>query len=264
MPAPKNNLQTSDYTKLFNAIARLYDQGLKDVAAAAESIFTKIYREAGRLIVEDEQDGKKRAPYGDHLLEDLAKELTESGRKGFSVRNLYYMRNVALAFPILQISAELSWSHLVLLSSIKDEKERKVYAQKTVEKKWNVAQLKDAIRDIAVIEIAPAPKLLGSSSDDSSKKTYKIPLKRGLLYTYRVVDQEHAVPKADHASVDVGFFSYRHLALGRHKRLTPCEIITATGGVAGGDAFERCADKTINRSVLYTFSAYVKRLPDVD
>ncbi|HAO23287.1 MAG TPA: hypothetical protein DCQ37_24280, partial [Desulfobacteraceae bacterium] len=46
----------------------------------------------GRVIVEDNQQGKERAEYGKQILEDLSLRLTQSFGKGFSVVNLRQMR----------------------------------------------------------------------------------------------------------------------------------------------------------------------------
>jgi hypothetical protein len=46
----------------------------------------------GREIVQEEQGGKRRAGYGDALLEDLSRRLTEQYGKGYSVTNLQNFR----------------------------------------------------------------------------------------------------------------------------------------------------------------------------
>ena len=83
----------------------------------------------GRLIVEYEQNGAERAAYGKKLIEQLAINLNSEYGRGFSVRNLAYMRkyyllNRAKCKEILQtVSAKsentLSWSHYVFLMGIK-------------------------------------------------------------------------------------------------------------------------------------------------
>jgi hypothetical protein len=66
------------------------------------------YFEIGKMIVEEEQQGKERAEYGKQLLEDLAFKLTQDFGKGFSVSNLRQMRAFYLTYSIQQkSSAEL-------------------------------------------------------------------------------------------------------------------------------------------------------------
>ena len=56
--------------------------------------------------------------------------MTKTNRKGFSVRNLRNMRQVYATFPIRQLTAELTWTHYVVLSVIKDKEEREAYLEK--------------------------------------------------------------------------------------------------------------------------------------
>jgi predicted nuclease of restriction endonuclease-like (RecB) superfamily len=58
----------------------------------------------GREIVEEEQQGAKRAEYGGRLLEELSRKLTRDFGVGYSVQGLRYMRQFYLEFP------ELMWA----------------------------------------------------------------------------------------------------------------------------------------------------------
>lgn len=59
------------------------------------------YWQVGRLIMEEEQGGEKRAEYGKRVLPALAKRLSLEFGKGFSVPSLWNYRQFYLAFPIL-------------------------------------------------------------------------------------------------------------------------------------------------------------------
>lgn len=48
----------------------------------------KTYWQIGKRIVEQEQQGKEQANYGEHLILHLSRYLTDSFGKGFSVSNL--------------------------------------------------------------------------------------------------------------------------------------------------------------------------------
>lgn len=56
------------------------------------------YFEIGRMLIEEEQNGKERADYGKHLLKELSKILSKEFGKGFSVDNLENMRRFYLAY----------------------------------------------------------------------------------------------------------------------------------------------------------------------
>jgi len=55
----------------------------------------------GREIVEEEQQGKKRAGYGEALIAELSAQLRENFGRGYSVDNLESFRKFFLLFPDL-------------------------------------------------------------------------------------------------------------------------------------------------------------------
>ena len=75
------------------------------------------YRNIGKIIVEEEQKGSRRAEYGTYLLKLLAERLTDEFGRDFTLTNLRYMRQFYFAFPIHHaLRDELSWTHYRLLS----------------------------------------------------------------------------------------------------------------------------------------------------
>lgn len=55
----------------------------------------------GREIVEEEQKGRRRAGYGEQILEDLSIRLTNDFGTGYSGQNLRFMRQFYLTYPAL-------------------------------------------------------------------------------------------------------------------------------------------------------------------
>lgn len=68
---------------------------------AVNFLMVEAYWNIGRLIVEEEQKGKRRADYGSFLIKELSKKLTNDFDKGFDQRNLWYMVKFYNAFPIV-------------------------------------------------------------------------------------------------------------------------------------------------------------------
>lgn len=56
------------------------------------------YYEAGRMIIEEEQDGKERAAYGKYILKELSKRLTQKFGRDYSYDNLKLMRKFYLVY----------------------------------------------------------------------------------------------------------------------------------------------------------------------
>jgi len=90
--------------QLFGKVAELIELARRKVATTVNLTMVHTYFEIGRMIVEDEQQGKERAEYGKSVLKDLSNRLTEKFGKGFSVDNLERMKNFYLIYSN-QISA---------------------------------------------------------------------------------------------------------------------------------------------------------------
>jgi len=111
------------------------------------------YYEIGRMIVEEEQNGKERADYGKQLISTLSEKLTKDFGRGFSQRNLEQMRQFYLVYSKAQtLSAQsgkeqplsefrLSWSHYLKLMRIDDSQERRFYEIECHRNNWSLREL---------------------------------------------------------------------------------------------------------------------------
>lgn len=111
----------------------------KRAAVAVNDAMVEAYWEVGRQIAEAQGD---RAEYGKHLVEYLSERLTKEFGSGFNKRNLHYMKQFYLAFPIVNtLCSQLSWSHYRLLMRVEDEEKRMFYMHEAVDQQWTVRQL---------------------------------------------------------------------------------------------------------------------------
>ncbi|MEG0990899.1 MAG: PDDEXK nuclease domain-containing protein [Gordonibacter sp.] len=111
----------------------------RKAAVAVNDAMVEAYWDIGRQIVEAQGD---RAEYGKHLMEYLSERLTAEFGKGFDKRNLHYMKQFYLAFPIVNtVCSQLSWSHYRLIMRVKDDKKRLFYLREAVDQRWTVRQL---------------------------------------------------------------------------------------------------------------------------
>lgn len=116
---------------------------------AVNSELTLLYWETGKDIQQRQKEQGWGAKIIDRLAHDLSREFPEM--KGFSPRNLKYMRAFAEAYPdrqfVQQVAAQIPWFHnCVLLDKIKDPAEREWYARKTLENGWSRAVLDDLVK----------------------------------------------------------------------------------------------------------------------
>ena len=99
-------------TALLNDIRQVLMTARQSIVQTVNSAMVQTYWQIGRLIVEDEQQGQRRAEYGKQQLEQLAKILQAEFGKGFDARNLRSMRQFYLTHPIWNaVSTKLSWTH---------------------------------------------------------------------------------------------------------------------------------------------------------
>lgn len=77
--------------KLFQSVKVLIATAQQNVVRNVNTTMLLTYFEIGRMIVEDEQQGKQRAEYAKETLINLSSFLTNEFGKGYSVSNLEYM-----------------------------------------------------------------------------------------------------------------------------------------------------------------------------
>jgi len=88
--------RVSTEAPLFTAICELVVSARKTVARGVDTVQVLTNFEIGHRIVEYEQQGEKRAGYGQEVLRALSERLTAEFGGGFSKRNLEYMRRFYL------------------------------------------------------------------------------------------------------------------------------------------------------------------------
>lgn len=134
------------YVRLVTHIADLWEGAKEKAISAVNTSLLTANWETGRYIVEFEQQGSRRAQYGDKLLIHLSKDLTRMRGKGFSRSNLTYMRKFYIAFPKYEtVSHKLTWSHYFELLKCNDPMEMQFYLKESVKEGWKVRELKRQI-----------------------------------------------------------------------------------------------------------------------
>lgn len=104
------------------------------------------YWNIGRIIVEEELNGNKRAHYGKKLIELLSERLCKEYGTGFSRPNLNKMRQFYITYNNCStLSSKLSWSHFCELIKIEDNKKRQYFEKYAVQENLSVRQLKRQI-----------------------------------------------------------------------------------------------------------------------
>lgn len=128
----------------YSRILDLLKSARRAVVQSVNKTIVDTYFEIGRLIVEEEQNGKSKAEYGQNLITELSHKLTTEFGKGFSTTNLKQMRTFYLTYSKGQTVSDefrLSWSHYLMLMRIDNVEERKFYEIETIENSWSLREL---------------------------------------------------------------------------------------------------------------------------
>lgn len=154
----KNEIATIDHVFL-ESVSDVLLQARKNAKTAVNLTMVYAYYEIGRIIVEEEQRGERRAAYGQQLLKGLSDYLTQNFGKGFSVGNLKNIRQFYKVYSADQIGETvfsqfkdlpsintgrkfyLSWSHYLKLMRIEDVDERHFYEIEAVKNDWSLREL---------------------------------------------------------------------------------------------------------------------------
>ena len=169
--AGKRSALPVGYAGIHGGIVELLDAARQAAARSVNALMTASYWEIGRRIVEAEQKGKRRAGYGEQLMERLSADLTTRFGRGFSPDNLENMRRFFVAYPLSNFRDTVSeiwrrtaiensetvsrkfdlsklaqvftlpWSAYVRLLSVKDDHARQFYEAEALRGGWSVRQL---------------------------------------------------------------------------------------------------------------------------
>jgi predicted nuclease of restriction endonuclease-like (RecB) superfamily len=148
LPQPEGEAAALD-PRLLEDVRALIDASREHVARTVNAALVLTYWSIGERIAR-EVLGDERGEYGKQVVERLAEALVLEYGSGFSRRNLFNMVRVARAFPgreiVQTLSAQLAWSHLVVLATLDDSLQREFYAQMCVLEKWSVRTLRNKIQ----------------------------------------------------------------------------------------------------------------------
>lgn len=142
MPKNKDLVTRDIYEEIKNILANARFTAYR----AVNSTMVHAYWNIGRLIVEDEQRGSRRADYGAYLIRNLSERLTAEFGKGFDERNLFFMKQFYLMFPkVNALRSELRWTHYRLLLRVENDMAREFYLTECAEANWSTRQLERQI-----------------------------------------------------------------------------------------------------------------------
>jgi predicted nuclease of restriction endonuclease-like (RecB) superfamily len=156
--APAEPIETS-----FSEVVSLIEQARTRAYQAVNSELVGLYWQIGQYISRKLDAAEWGAGVVDHLARHL--DLTLSGLRGFTARNLFRMRQFYDAYAqdkkVSALLTQLPWTHnLIILGQSKRQAEREFHLRRCVEERWSSRELERQFR-LALFErtVLHPPKL---------------------------------------------------------------------------------------------------------
>lgn len=136
----------NDYSLILREIKSIIAKARYTAFTTINTEMLKAYFEIGKKIVEEEQQGEKRAGYGQSLLNTLSKELSSEFGKGFDSSNLRRMRRFYVIYQKWEtVSPKLAWSHYCELIKVEDSTKRAYFQKYAEQENLSIRDLKRQI-----------------------------------------------------------------------------------------------------------------------
>ena len=142
------NIIDTSYTIFFDTLKKRVETARYKAAVKVNQELILLYHHVGTQILKSQAEHGWGAKVIDQLSRDL--KSTFPDMKGFSTRNLKYMRKFAEEYPetafVQQVAAQLPWFHIALvLDKVAARKDQVFYFEKTIEHGWSRSMLTSQI-----------------------------------------------------------------------------------------------------------------------
>lgn len=186
-----NEILAGDYQELLDDLKSRIRNARVRAAISVNRELIFLYWQIGHAILERQaQEG-----WGSKVIERLADDLRHefSDMKGLSRANLFYMRAFAEAYPDEQIVQQLAgqipwWHNVVIMTKIKDPKQREWYIRACIENGWSravlMAQIETRLYERTGAAITNFQRTLPAPQSELAQQLLKDPYNFEFLTTY--------------------------------------------------------------------------------
>jgi len=193
-----------DYAVLLSEVKERVRAAQYEALKAVNKELVALYWDIGKLIAERQN----REGWGKSVVEQLASDLQNEfpGVKGFSVQNLWYMRQFYLEYydneKLQPLVGEISWSkNLVIVARCKDPLEREFYIRMTRKFGWSKNVLVHQIENQSYEKT-----LLGQTNFDKALKPgqraqAKLAVKDEYTFDFLEMGEEHSERELERALI---------------------------------------------------------------
>lgn len=193
-------ISPSSYNTLLKDISQIHEYALSDSDENRNKAVLFSNWKIGERIVKIEQGNKERASYGDKVLVQLSRDLNRKFGKGFSDRNLRYMRKFFQLYKLNSIHPELSWTHYRSLLLVEEFRDRIGLENLAIRDSWSHREL---LKHVNKILGSHKPGVLAGNQKKAMIQRLKRPFLG--LYIYRVLRKFSSNLERSVPNLDLGF-----------------------------------------------------------
>lgn len=199
-----------DLPQGYSDALRSIKQQVQDSRRAAQRVvnteLVHLYWRIGQTILDQQEERPWGSGVVGHLADDLRSEFPDA--RGFSRRNLLYMRSFADAWPALdpkvpQAVALLPWGHIrLLLDKVEEQSERSWYAAAAAEHGWSRNVLQHQIANKLIHREGAAPSNFATHLEKPDSDLARQLAKDPYVFDFLGLGAEADEPRLEQALMD--------------------------------------------------------------
>ena len=193
-----------DYGSLLGEIKQRIRSAQYEALKSVNKELICLYWDIGKMITK-KQEGKT---WGKSIVEQLSKDLqTEfSGMKGFSERNIWYMRNIYNIYSknlkLQPLVAEIGWTHnIIIMDKCKDDLEREFYIRMTRKFGWSKNVLTIKIESKTYEKTMLNQTNFNETLPKEIKNQAKLAVKDEYIFDFLELSDEHSEKELERAAI---------------------------------------------------------------
>ncbi len=197
-------LLPEDYSGLLQDIKDRVRSAQYAALKAVNKEIIALYWDIGRMIVERQKGGS----WGKAVVERLAADLRDEfpGMKGFSARNIWYMRSFYATYctrsKLQPLVAEIGWTHnLIILDRCKDDLQREFYIRMTRKFGWSKNVLAHHIENQSYEKTLLSQTNFDKTLPEEMKPQAKLALKDEYTFDFLELSEEHSERELEQALI---------------------------------------------------------------
>jgi predicted nuclease of restriction endonuclease-like (RecB) superfamily len=196
--------QHATYTELLSTVKARIASAQYEALKAVNKELINLYWDIGQAISERQQT----EGWGKAVVEQLAQDIRTEfpTMKGFSPRNIWYMRNFYLCYSgnekLQPLVAEIAWSHnLLIMEKCKDDLEREFYIRMTRKHGWSknvlIHQIENQTYEKTLLNQTNFDKTLPSAVLTQAK----LAVKDEYIFDFLELGEEHSEQQLEKAII---------------------------------------------------------------